>query len=314
MSILILPFFISFNAEASTNPHLVVSAENSQFENTFAGSMVIEVVINDPDYNEVSETEGEPDVTLNGDRLRMVQATDGKWYAYFANREMAKNADQIVLDAGPGAVGKSLDFGVFCSSSTSDSVLGTSFSDTEGVAVPRSTAGSTDGDASFSPCTAPPAGPNINNVVRNPKTINSNPSVPTGQIGIDAAAWPIIQLFSFDAVEIKYTRAGGTEIVRLEYDEIPNISLSTDRNGYPNNAEVFFELNDMQLNQDPTDEDSWTFNIDSPEATFYQAFTESGADSGNNSPGLINLGLRLRGIVRTMLNPFRKRDRWHTSN
>lgn len=297
-SILILPFYSSFDAEASSNPHLYVSAENSQFENTFAGSMVIEVVISDPDFSEVGEAEGEPDVTLNGDKLRMVQATDGKWYAYFANRDMAKRADQIVLNAGPGAVGKSLDFGVFCSSSTATSVLGASFSNTEGVAVPRSGTlmGFTNGDASFSPCTVSPSGSKINNVVRNPRSVNSNPSVPTGQIGIDPNAWPIIQLFSFDDVEIKYNRAGGSERVHLEYDEIPNISLSTDRKGYPNNSEVFIEINDMQLNQDPTDEDSWTFNINSPEATFYQAFTESGSDSGNNSPGLINLGPRLSSL------------------
>ena len=294
-SILILPFYTSLAFGESSNPHLYVSAENSEFDNTFAGSMVIEVVVNDPDYNEVGEAEGEPDVTINGDKLRMVQATDGKWYAYFANRDMAKKADQIVLDAGPGAVGKSLDFGVFCSSSTATSVLGTSFSNTEGVAVPRSGTlmGFTNGEATFSPCTVSPSGPIINNVVRSPKSINSNPSVPTGQIGINPNAWPIIQLFSFDDVEIKYKRAGGTERVNLEYDEIQNISLSTDRKAYPNNAEVFFEINDIQLNQDPTDEDSWTFNIASPEATFYQAFTESGADSGNNSPGLINLGPHL---------------------
>ena len=253
--------------------------------------MVIEVVISDRDFNEIGEAEGEPDVTLNGNDLRMVQATDGKWYAYFANVDMAKKADQIVLDAGPGAVGKSLDFGVFCSASTGSSVLGASFSNTEGVAVPRlgTLLGSTNGESSFTPCTMSPSGSILNNVVRNPKSVNSNPAVPTGQIGIDVNAWPIIQLFSFDDVEIKYNRAGGTEKVNLEYDEIPNISLTKDRTGYPNNAEVFIVINDVQLNQDPTDEDSWTFNINSPVATFYQAFTESGADSGNNSPGLINL-------------------------
>ncbi len=291
-SILIFPLYTGLQAEASHNPHLYVSAENPDFDNLFAGSMVIEVVVSDPDFNEVGEAEGEPDVSINGDQLRMVQATDGKWYAYFANLQMAKKADQIVVDAGPGAEGESLDFGVFCSSSTDASVLGTSFSNTEGVAVPRigTLLGYTDGEASFTPCTVSPSGMMIlNNVVRNPKTVNTNPSVPTGQIGIDVDAWPIIQLFSFDDVEIKYNRAGGTEKVLLEYDEIENISLSTDRTGYPNNAEVFFEINDVQLNQDPTDEDSWTFNIDSPVATFYQAFTESGADSANNSPGLINL-------------------------
>ncbi len=129
-SILLFPIYTSFNAEASHNPHLFVSAENPLYDNHFAGSMVIEVVIGDPDFNEVGEAEGEPDVTLNGNDLRMVQATDGKWYAYFANLDMAKRADQIVLDAGPGAIGKSLDFGVFCSASTDSSVLGASFSNT----------------------------------------------------------------------------------------------------------------------------------------------------------------------------------------
>jgi len=290
-SILIFPIYTSFDAEATHTPNLFVSAENPNYDNHFAGSMVIEVVISDPDFNEVGEAEGEPDVTLNGDKLRMVQATDGKWYAYFANLDMAKKADQIVLNAGVGAEGKSLDFGVFCSSSTGTSVLGASFSNTEGVAVPRSGAllGFTNGESSFTPCSMSPSGTILNNVVRNPKSVNTNPSVPTGQIGIDANAWPIIQLFSFDDVEIKYNKAGGTEKVELEYDEIKNISLSTDRTGYPNNAEVFIEINDVQLNQDPTDEDSWTFNINSTETTFYQAFTESGSDSGNNSPGLINL-------------------------
>src|SRR3990172_2792956 len=290
-SMLLFPIFSSFNAEATHNPHLFVSAENPIYDNHFAGSMVIEVVVSDPDYNDVGEAEGEPDVTLNGNDLRMVQATDGKWYAYFANINAAKRADQIVLDAGLGAVGKSLDFGVFCSSSTASSVLGVGFSDTEGVAVPGRIGLSdfTNGNAPFTACTTSPTGGNENNVVRNPKSVNTNPSVPTGQIGIDDDAWPLIQLFSFDNVEIKYNRPGGIEKVQLEYDKIPNISLTPDRKGYPNNAEVFLTINDIQLNQDPTDEDSWTFNINSPEATFYQAFTESGSDSGNNSPGLINL-------------------------
>jgi len=290
-AILLFPFITDSKVDAASNPHLFVSAENPVYDNHFAGSMVIEVVVSDPDYDDVDDAEGEPDVTLNGNDLRMVQGTDGKWYAYFANIDAAKRADQIVLNAGPGATGKSLDFGVFCSSSTDSSVLGTSFSDSEGVALPGpgGLLGFTNGNTAFSTCTGSPTGGNENNVIRNARSANTNPSVPTGQIGIDVDAWPIIQLFSFDDVEIKYNRPGGIEKVQLEYDDIPNISSITDRKGYPNNAEVFLTINDIQLNQDPTDEDSWTFNINSPEATFYQAFTESGSDSGNNSPGLINL-------------------------
>ena len=68
-----------------------------------------------------------------------------------------------------------------------------------------------------------------------------------------------------------------------------NISFSIDRDLYPDNAEVFLTINDFQLNQDPTDEDSWTFNIDSPVSTFYQAFDNSGNNAANENAGLVDL-------------------------
>ena len=284
---LLIPILAS-EVEAS-NPNLFVSAENSDFDNHFAGSMVVEVVINDLNIRDTDEGKGEPDVTLNGKQLRMVQGSDGQWYAYFANVDAAKIADQIVFGAGVGAEGQSLDFGVFCSRNTDSSVLGVSFSDTDGIAIPRLFSGATNGTSSFNACTVPQlSSTNLNNVVRQPKSINTNIPL-SGQIGINVAAWPVIQLYSFDNVVIKYNRGGGVQIVELEYDEIPNILLELDRTGYPNNAEVFVIINDIQLNQDPTDEDSWTFNINSSTASFYQAFNENGNDAGNNSPGLINL-------------------------
>ena len=286
---------------SAENPNLYVSAENELFDNHFAGSMVVEVVVNDSDLNDIDDSIGEPDVTLNGKDLRMVQATDGSWYAYFANIDQAKIADQIVLDAGDGAKGESLDFGVFCSSNTDSSVLGTSFSETEGVAIPRegTLVGFTNGQASLTDCTGSVTSTGIilNNVVRGEKSINTNPSiVAPGQIGLDADAWPIIQLFSFDDVVIQYNKPGNPQQVELEYDDIPNISLELDRSSYPSGAEVFVTIQDMHLNQDPTDEDSWTFNVNSPSSSFYQAFTESGSDAGNGSPGLIDLNSKLSSL------------------
>ena len=116
----------------SSNPNLFVSAENSFFTNHFSGSMVVEVVIRDSDISSQDDAHGEPDVTLNGKKLRMVQASDGNWYAYFANKEKAQIADATQA-AGSG---KGLDFGAFCSKDTSASVFGISFSDTDGVAIP----------------------------------------------------------------------------------------------------------------------------------------------------------------------------------
>ncbi|MEK0329497.1 MAG: peptidase [Nitrosopumilus sp.] len=281
--ILLIPVM---TVEASSNPNLYVSAENSQFNNYFSGSMVIEVVVRDPNLSNLSEGIGEPDVTLNGKSLRMVQASDGSWYAYFANVDKAKAADSTV-----GLAGEGLDFGVFCSKDTSSSVFGISFSETNGIAVPQSAGLSdfTNGNSSFSPCTGSPTGStNLNNVVRNAKSINTNSNM-TGQIGLNRNAWPLIQLFSFSGVTLEYNPAGPSQKVSLEYDEIQNISFSIDRDLYPKNAEVFLTVNDFQLNQDPTDKDSWTFSIGSNPSTFYQAYDNSGSSSANGGAGLVDL-------------------------
>ena len=65
----------------AANANLFVSAENSQFDNYMSGPQVIEVVIIDSDINDTDEAKGEPDVTVNGKILRMVQAVDGNCMA-----------------------------------------------------------------------------------------------------------------------------------------------------------------------------------------------------------------------------------------
>ena len=47
-------------AAHAANANLFVSAENSQFDNYFAGPMVIEVVVIDSDISDTDEAEGEP--------------------------------------------------------------------------------------------------------------------------------------------------------------------------------------------------------------------------------------------------------------
>src|SRR3989344_3187525 len=76
-------------ASAAHNANLFVSAENSFSNNIFTGPMVIEVVISDSSIASLDDGHGEPTVTINGKKLRMVQNTDGNWYAYFASRAQA---------------------------------------------------------------------------------------------------------------------------------------------------------------------------------------------------------------------------------
>ena len=173
----------------------------------------------------------------------MVQVTDGNWYAYFANVDKAKTADSTV-----GLDGKGLDFGVFCGRDTLSSVFGISLSETEGFAVPKSVSltNFTNGDSSFSSCSGSPIdSPNLNNVVRNAKSINTNPNISVRQIELNSNVWLLIQLFSVDSIVVQYNSGGSSEQVKLEYDEIENISLSLDRDLYPNNSEVFLTINDF---------------------------------------------------------------------
>ncbi|HMK32585.1 MAG TPA: peptidase, partial [Nitrosopumilaceae archaeon] len=218
--------------------------------------------------------------------------------------DKAKQADQISLS---GLAGQNLDFGVFCDRSTDPSVLGVSFSQTDGVAIPDSNglAGATQGTASFNSCTGnllPPIS-NQMSVIRTIHSLNTNSNVQPGQIGINPNAWPLIQLFTFsNSVTIQYDRAGGSETVNLTYDDMTDISMKLDRIGYPQSSDVFVTINDMQLNEDPTAEDSWTFNVNSPQATFYQAFPEVGSAPGggglvNLYPNLSSLGFKDNGHV-----------------
>src|SRR3989441_5319423 len=120
-------------AHAATNANLFVSAENSQFQNYFAGPQVIQVIVADPDINRLDQAYGEPTVTVNGKKLRMAQATDGNWYAYFADRNQAIFADQNV-----GLPGKGLDFGQFCAPNPTSSFspkAGVDYSETKGFTV-----------------------------------------------------------------------------------------------------------------------------------------------------------------------------------
>ncbi len=63
------------------NAHLIVSAEDPAFSNTFAGPMVIEVIVDDPNIVSTTTAFAPPDVTVNGKILQLAQASDGRWHA-----------------------------------------------------------------------------------------------------------------------------------------------------------------------------------------------------------------------------------------
>ena len=130
------------------------------------------------------------------------------------------------------------------------------------------------------------------NVIREEKTFNPQRTTPNavdaGQININASAWPFIQLFNFNPtgqVVVVYNRGGGVQTTTLNFDTVDQFAdLEIDRDVYPRSAHVHVTMTDLQLNIDPTDEDSWTFgtnvsNTNQPGTTdtfglFYQVFDD----------------------------------------
>src|SRR3989344_3602419 len=223
------------DASAAHNANLFVSAENTFSSNTLTGPMVAEVVVSDSSIASQDDAHGEPTVTVNGLKLRMLQATDGNWYAYIADVDFAKTADATQPGLNDNGAtdgiddstrpGKGLNFGKFCRNDSGDEILGFSVSTSQGIALPSnatfmnaavaSTAASasvngTDGTATFVKCTTGEAGARHSgytgssnkemNVIRENKTLNRGAAtgIDVGQIGLfDSNYWPFIQLYDF---------------------------------------------------------------------------------------------------------------------
>ena len=284
-------------AAHAANANLFVSAENSQFDNYMSGPQVIEVVVIDSDINDTDQAKGEPDVTVNGKVLRMVQAVDGNWYGYFADKTQAARADATTTVAGAG-----LDFGTFCDSGVT--IGNATFTDTSGVAIADSTsAGSNGSIPPAGTCGVLPAagGDGIINVVREEKAPNT--TVATGQIGIDASYWPFVQLYPLNPtgnVVIQYNKGGGVQTTTLTFDTVDQFAgAELDRAKYPQGAQIHATITDLWLNIDPTDEDSWTFGaLKSAASTNYQVFDENGNQAGDAiAGGVIDISANLSNLM-----------------
>jgi Subtilase family len=307
---------------SALNPHpnLFVSAENSQYNNYFAGPQVIQVIVSDPSINRLNQHYGEPVVTVNGKRLRMAQGTDGNWYGYFADRNQAEIASNTAPLKRHG-----LNFGALCGTGV---IGGINFGlETKGFAMAQGNA--TDGKGVSvtgakvpigglsNACTDPFNGNAtiIEHVVRENKTLNSNPSgygAPQGLVN----AWPVIQLYDFSAiptpVTVDYQASGGTQEVDLTFDRIPSnlISVTPDKTSYPNGAQVYLTMNDPQLNIDPTEEDSWTWGANANNNTlFYEAFDRNGERDADGTAAMQNLAGNLTAMMfnhngKFTINPF----------
>ena len=163
-------------------PIFFVLVNNDPNAGVFGKSQIIHIVIDDPDISDTDEAKGEPDVAVNDKTIRMIQAVDGKWYAFVADRTQSQIEDQKFIDSS-GIQGH--DFGIFCSND--QTVLGIFTDKTAGVALPGVTGGS-DGIEMLGPECFPATSPSdasMKNVILDAATPTQHtPQIPLGQIGI----------------------------------------------------------------------------------------------------------------------------------
>ncbi len=217
-------------------PVHAVSANLIVSTSTFGGPMVVEIIVNDPDYKDDAD-EPMPGVTVDGNKLVMAQGSDGNWYGYIADSNMAEYANTNNLG---------IDFGTL--DATPNALLGAS-----GITF----------DTSASVYVI---GTTPDSVLKNPKALTTSAvNNGLGQLDLSANVWPFIQTMVFtddSKINVVYEAAQAqTEVITYDKDMDDFASYSTDRTSYPHNADIHLVIDDMQLNIDPTDEDVWTFNV-----------------------------------------------------
>ena len=137
------------------------------------------------------------------------------------------------------------------------------------------------------------SGEAINNVVREARALSNGTTDYYGNIGLGPNLWPLIQTYDFTrymTYDLVYERGGADESIGIVFDRPGGQGLTFDRDVYGLLHEVGVTITNNELNIDPTDEDSWTYNTQWQNGTvYYQVYDENGANDaiGNN----INDGL-----------------------
>lgn len=252
-TVLILLALCLVAGAAEAHGELYVSSE------VFGGPMIVEIAV----FGMADAQE--PTVTLDGMNLRMIQGTDGHWYAYVADTNNVR-----VIDGATGIGGTGLDFGIECG----PEFLNYSF-DPETIVF---TSGKTcDSETS----------PGFLHVLNGARPAASGGS-------FDTDHWPFIQTFDFaDDAEIHVKYGSLQETMLFDGDLADLATLELDRGSYPINSDVRLIIQDGLLNVDPTNEDTWTFDVDGSGEVYSCIFDDAGKITDTNGtvikvdPGLI---------------------------
>ncbi|MDC0154337.1 hypothetical protein OAJ02_06395, partial [Nitrosopumilus sp.] len=280
--------------EAAAAGLLFVSAENADFNNTFGGAQIVEVIVRDPARDETDEKQGEPTVKVDEHLLRMTQGSDGYWYAYFGSVTHIEAADAADNNLDFGQQTAVVNTNIVNSTGSTFTTAGNMGARGSAVTGGQCTAVTTDCGGVI---TNYPALSNYNGTWQGDGTGGSTKGSPNGdgsyhvngQIGVTSGTqgeWPFIQTFDFTIGEfdVRLEQAGADEVVSLDYDNADlddYAGIELDRTSASQGSEVHLTITDNQLNIDPTSEDIVTFLVTSgSESVSFNNGTNYGSSTG----------------------------------
>jgi hypothetical protein len=212
--------------EAAAAGKLYVSAENAQYDNSFGGFQIVEIVVRDSQRSSTSESQGEPVVRVNSNVIRMAQGNDGNWYAYIGSNAHVYDGD---------VAANNLNFG------TQAAITGVS-NNTGTINMFHTVAAGV--------VTNAPTLSNWNT------TTNADLTTTIGQIGLKTESqWPFIQTYdlTIGTFDIVLEQPGADEVVTLNHETTDMdvfAGIEFDRTSASQSSEVHLTITDPALNID----------------------------------------------------------------
>jgi len=304
--------------DAQSSSMLSVSTTSLQ------GGAILEIVVDDPDLKILDSPISAPLVQVNGNHEPvMVQAVNGKWYAYVADKS------QVEASEGISAIG--WDYGnAGCTSGIGSggtaSIMGTAANTgiTPYVELSIGTADTYSEETAvqcldLNAYTAAPA--NVKgavldavktdgqdrdeiNMLQGIPNVNTNSSLNAnnkGNAGMEANAtdssvsgWPLIQTWELDATSTICYAGECIDVDRESTDD--DISISVNKLAVTDNDHVILEISDMGLNLDPTFPDEWTFSVTETSGSETTTWRGNMTDTFGGNTALTRANLKTAGF------------------
>ena len=291
---------------------------------TLQGGAILEIVVDDPNKLALDTEQSPPQVDVNGSVFpAMVQATNGKWYAYIADKSQVDANEGIsaigwdygnsACTAGLGGAGTATTLGTAAATGITPFV-----ELSYGAAATYTAATATQCLASITSTAAPAnvkgAPLDVNklngqerdeiNMLQNLPQPNSNSALNSnnqGNAGMTANAtdgsfssWPLIQTWELDGTSTVCYAGQCIDVDRSTTDD--DIAISVNKTTVTDNDHIILEISDMGLNLDPTYPDEWTFATTETSGSETTTWRGNMTDTHGGNTALTRANLKTAGF------------------